>query len=389
MTTRTIKDKTAIVGTAVSEFSRDSARTEYSLAAQVVKAAVDDAGLHLDDIDGLVKDISDGIDPMYLQKAVGIDNIQYASDSHWGTSAILTGVTAVAAGICNNVVYYRSANGASGQRAGNDFRAAKEMWDESLDLLRYDFYSPFGLLTPQGLAAMVTRRYLHQYGIDADELAWIPIVASEYAARNPRAVFYDQPLTFDEFLESPPIVDPLRDVDCAPDVDGALALVITSAERAPDLRHRPAIVMAAAQGTSTEGELLSNFNRADIAGLPEMRQMGDELFRVAGVRREDVNAAQLDDRFASYVAMQLEELGFCDRGAGAAFCANGDRIRLHGDLPVNTGGGFLGEGFLYGANVIEAVRQVWGTSSAQVDDADLVLVASGAGGPADGLLLRR
>lgn len=389
MTTRTIKDKTAIVGIAATEFSRDSGRTEYSLAAEVVKAAVEDAGLRLDDIDGLVKDVSDAIDPMYLQKAVGIENAQYASDSHWGTSAILTGITAVAAGICNNVVYYRSANGSSGRRAGNDFRAAKEMWDESLDLLRYDFYAPFGLLTPNGLAAMVTRRYLHEYGIDADELAWIPTVASEYAARNPHATFYDQPLAFEECLESPPVVDPLRDAYCAPGVDGALALVVTSAERAGSLRHRPAIVMAAAQGTSTEGELFSSFNRADIAGLPEMRQMGDELFRVGGVQREDVKVAQLDDRFAPYVAMQLEELSFCDRGAGSAFCAKGDRIRLDGELPVNTAGGFLGEGFLYGANVLEAVRQVRGTSTAQVEDADIVLVASGAGGPADGLLLRR
>ncbi len=388
-TTRTVKDKTAIVGVAVSEFSRDSGRTEYSLAAQVVRDAVVDSGLSFDEIDGIVKDISDGIDPMYLQKAVGIEHAQFASDSHWGTSAIVSGITAVAAGICKNVVYYRSVNGASKRRAGNDFRAAKEMQDESLDLLRYDFYSPFGLLTPSGMAALCARRYLHRYGVDMSDLAWIPAVASEYAAANPRSAFFEKPMSFEECADSPAEVDPLRAVDCAPDVDGAVALVITSAERAKDLPHPPAIVMAAAQATSTEGELFSSFNRPDITGLPEMKLMGDELFRVAGVQRSDVKAAQFDDRFSFLVAMQLEELGYCERGDGGAFCAKGERIRRDGDLPLNTNGGFLGEGFLYGANVIEAVRQIRGTSSSQVENADLVLVASGAGGPADGLLLRR
>lgn len=384
-----VKDATAIVGVATTGLSPDSGRTEYSLACEVIKAAVDDSGLRLDQIDGLVKDVVDGIDAMYVQKALGIDNLTYASDSYWGTSPMLNAVTAVAAGIANHVVYYRSANNGSGRRAGSDFRAAKETKDQSLDLIRYDFHAPFGLLTPAGAIGMAVRRHQAETGARAEQVGWVPVVASENAARNPRAGFVDTPIGIDDYLASPMVVDPLRRLDLAPDVDGAIAIVVTSAERAADLAGTPAVIMSAAMGTATEGENLSSYGRETLADLPEMRLMGRELFRVAGVGPSDVSVAQLDDRFAPLVPMQLEALGFCGAGEGATFCEGGDAIRVGGRLPLNPNGGFLGEGFAYGANVIEAVRQIRGTSSSPVEGAELVLVASGAGGPADGLILRR
>jgi len=385
--TRSIKDTTAIVGVAATDFSADSGRTEYSMACEVIKAAVDDAGLDLGEIDALVKDVADGIDPMYVQKATGIDNLLYASESQFGTCAMMNAVTALAAGLCNHVVYYRSINGASMRRAGTDFKAAKETKDDSQDLLRYDFQSPFGLLTPEGAVAMTLRRYIADHDIDREALGWIPVVCSENASKNPHAAFCETPMTLADYAESAVRVDPMRAADCAPAADGALAIVLTSAERARDLAQRPAFVMSVAQGTSTNGEPLSSYNRADIAALPEMAAMADELFRVAGIDRGDVSVAQLDDRFAPFVAMQLEELGYCAKGEGVAFCEGGERIRMGGALPINTNGGFLGDGLIYGANVIEAVRQIRGTSPNQIDGAEIALVASGAGGPADGLIL--
>lgn len=119
-----------------------------------------------------------------------------------------------------------------------------------------------------------------------------------------------------------------------------------------------------------------------------MNHVGKEIYATAGAGPGDIDCVQLDDTYAPFVPMQLEEFGFCDRGEGVAFCSNGDRIRLGGDLPLNTSGGSLGEGHIHGMNHInEAVRQIRGTSTAQVKDADLVLVASGAGGPAGGLIL--
>lgn len=384
-----ISGATAIVGIATTELAPDAGRTEYSLACEAIKAAVDDSGIGFDEIDALVKDDTDGIDPMYVQKAVGIDNLAYASESHWGTSAMLNAVTAVAAGLANNAVYYRSLNGGSGRRAGTDFKAAKETKDDSLDMIRYDFFAPFGFHPPAGAVAMTLRRYLHDHGVDRDDLGWIPVVCSEHAAKNAEAFHFDTPMTIADYAASAVEVDPLRKADCAPGIDGALAVVITSAERAADLPNVAARILGAAQGTAGNGEQFTSFNRASLTELPEMRFMADELFRVAGVGRGDIDVAQLDDRFAPLVALQLEELGYCSRGEGAAYCSGGDKIRTGGELPLNTAGGFLGQGHIDGLQVVEAVRQIRGTSANQVAGAELSLVASGAGGPADGLILAR
>lgn len=384
---RSINGATAIVGVATTELARDSGRTEYSLACEVIKAAADDAGIALEDIDGMVKDVVDGIDAMYVQKALGMETLLYSSDSDWGTSPMLNAVTAIASGTVNHVVYYRSANNSSGRRAGSDFRAAKETKDNSLDLIRYDFYSPFGLLTPAGQIGMAVRRYYDDLGVTPEQVGWVPVVCSEHAAANPRAIFSDAPIKIGDYLASEMVVDPLRALDCAPEVDGAIAIVITSAERARDLPNKPAYVRSVAFGSSTEGEQLSSYQREALSHLPEVELMGRELFRVAGLGPDDIALAQLDDRFAPLVPMQLEALGFCGKGEGGSFCEGGDNLRVGGRLALNTGGGFLGEGFSHGLNIIEAVRQMRGTSTSQVNGAELALVATGAGGPADGLIL--
>jgi acetyl-CoA acetyltransferase len=386
---KSIKDATAIVGVATTEFATDSGRTEYSMACEVIKAAADDAGVRLEDIDGMVKDVVDGIDAMYVQKALGMETLTYSSDSHWGTSPLMNAVTAIAAGICNHVVYFRSANNGSGKRAGSDFRAAKETKDESLDLIRYDLHHPFGLMGPAGSVGMCVRRYLADYGVTAEQVGWVPVVCSEHGAENPHAIFHDAPIKLGDYLASEMVVDPLRRLDIAPEVDGAIAIVLSSAERAPDLSQSPVYVQAVAQGTGTEGEHYSSYSREVLSRLPEMELMGRELFRVAGVGPEDLALAQLDDRFAPLVPMQLEALGFCGEGEGGAFCEGGDNLRVGGRLALNTGGGFLGEGFSHGVNVIEAVRQMRGSSPNQVAGAELVMVATGAGGPADGVILHR
>jgi len=382
-----IKDTVAIVGVATTEFSEDSGRTEYSMACEVIKAAADDAGVALEDIDGMVKDVVDGIDAMYVQKALGMETLTYSSDSHWGTSPLINAVTALAAGICSHVVYYRSANNGSGKRAGSDFRAAKETKDESLDLIRYDLHHPFGLMGPAGSAGIGIRRYLRDYGVGAEQVGWVPVVCSEHGSNNPHAAFRSAPLTIDDYLASEMVVDPLRRLDIAPEVDGAMAIVLSRAELAADLAKPPVYVGAVAMGTGTNGEHYSSYSRDDIAGLPEMELMAAELYRVAGVGPDDIQVAQLDDRFAPYVPMQLEALGFCGKGEGGAFCEGGDNLRVGGRIAINTGGGFLSEGFSHGVNVIEAVHQIRGTSTNQLDGVGLAMVATGAGGPADGVIL--
>jgi acetyl-CoA acetyltransferase len=139
-----------------------------------------------------------------------------------------------------------------------------------------------------------------------------------------------------------------------------------------------------------ETEMMNSYYRPDIERLPEIRRMAEGMFKMAGVTPRDINVAQLDDAYAPLVPIQLEELGFCGQGEGAAFCEGGDRLRRGGELPLNTSGGSLGEGHIHGMNhVVEAVRQIRGTSTAQIKGAELALVATGAGGPAGGLILGR
>ncbi len=390
MAIESIKDRAAIVGIGVVEFSTDIGRTEWYTACQAIKLAAEDAGVNIDDIDGMVKSVDDGPDPTYTMKGLGIDNLLYHSENHWGTSAMMNAVHAVAGGLCNYCVYYQTAHRASGpEQCISDFLVAREFRDDSLDMVRYDFFSPFGLIGEPGYVAMMYRRYMHETGIKPEQLGWVPVVASENAARNPNAIFYDKPITIDDYLQSKLIADPIRELDCAPKVDGSIAIVITTPERAKGLKQEPAIVASAASGMAPEGQLHTSYTREVITGLPEMENMAKKLYHIAGIGPEDVKVAMLDDFFTPYIPVQLEALGFCGKGQAPAFIEDGERIRAGGRLPVNPDGGAIGQGRFVTTRIVEAVRQIRGTSSNQVADADTVLVASGAGGPADGMILRK
>jgi acetyl-CoA acetyltransferase len=389
MAIESIKDKTAIVGIGVVDFSTNIGRSEWYSACQCIKLAADDAGLNIYDIDGMVKNIDDGPDPSYVQKGLGIDNLTYHSESHWGTSAMMNAVQGVASGSCNYCVYYQAAHRVSGpEKSISDYRVAREVKDDSLDMIRYDFFSPFGLIGQPGYVAMMYRRYMHETGITPAQLGWIPVVDSENAAKNPNAIFFDKPINIDDYLNSKMIADPIHELDCAPKVDGAIAIIVTTPQRAKDLKQKPAIISSCAFGMAPEGQFHTSYTRDIITEMPEMKNMADELFRIAGMGPKDIKAAMLDDTFTPYVPLQLESLGFCGKGEGAVFIEGGDRIRVGGELPINTDGGSIGQGKLDMTRIVEAVRQIRGTSTNQVANADTVLVANGAGGPADGLILR-
>jgi acetyl-CoA acetyltransferase len=182
------------------------------------------------------------------------------------------------------------------------------------------------------------------------------------------------------------IADPLHLLDCCQESDGAVAIVVTTPERAADLAQRPAVVSAAAQGSAPDQYVMTSYYRDDI-GIPEMGVVGDELWRQSGLGPDDIATAVLYDHFTPYVLMQLEELGFCKPGEAKDFIADG-AIELGGRLPLNTHGGQLGEAYIHGMNgIAEAVRQVRGTSVNQVDGVAHVLVTAGTGVPTSGLIL--
>ncbi len=386
---RNIKNKVAIVGIGISSFSRDSRQTELRMACDTIKAALDDAGLTTDDIDGLVKQTDDASDEHAITSSMGMGNLTYFGECRWGaapSAMVMRAAMGVATGTASYIVVYRAVNGSSGRRMIPSMRTSGQM--STSDLLQWTFHAPFGHMSEAGRVAMIVRRYMHEFGINSEQFGWVPLVCREHGAQNPNGMYYKKPITIEDYRKSEMVVEPLRRLDYYEEADAAAALVVTTAERAKDLRQKAVYVLGAAQSMVPETEEQNSYYRRSISGFPEMAQMGKKIFSMAGVAPKDINCVQLDDSYGPFVPMQLEGLGFCKRGEGVDFCNGGSRIRLGGELPLNTSGGSLGEGHLYGMNhVIEAVRQIRGISTAQVKNAKLVLVASGAGSPASGLIL--
>lgn len=388
----TIKDNAAIVGVGQTAYTRNSGRDELDMACEAIKNAVEDAGLTMADIDGLEAFTLERTSMPTLVGSLGIPNLRFASRISFGGGAscanVMHAAAAVTTGVANYVVCYRSLNEASGHRYGRGDGYATYL--SEAPTLHYGYYFPFGLLTPLSWASMYGRRWMHEFKIDPAQLGWYSVVLRENAVRNPNAIFHDKPITHQDYLDSQMIVEPLRLLDCCVDTDGAAAVIVTTAERAKDLRQTPAYILAAAQAATPESEIQTSYNRTPMSGLPDTWYVGQELYRIAGVGPSDIDVAQLYDPFSLGALLQMEELGFCERGGAAAFCEGGDRIRPGGEIPINTSGGLLSEAYIHGYNlIIEAVRQIRGTSTSQVDDVDLSMVTGGPGLPTSGMILRK
>lgn len=228
------------------------------------------------------------------------------------------------------------------------------------------FSYPHGLGTPASFVAMVAQRYMHVYGASSEDFGRIAVADRKHAATNPKAFFYGKPITLEDHQNSRFIAEPLHLLDCCQESDGGIAIVVTSAERAKDLKNTPAVIAAAAQGSGADQYIMTSYYRDGLTGLPEMGLVGDQLWSQSGLRPSDMQTAIFYDHFTPYVLMQLEELGFCGRGEAKDFIAGG-AIELGGKLPINTHGGQLGEAYIHGMNgIAEGVRQIRGTSVNQV-----------------------
>lgn len=382
-----MRGRAAIAGIGATEFSSDSGRSELQLAAEAVRAAIDDAGLTPADVDGLVTFTMDTSPEIDVARSVGIGDLTFFSRVHYGGGAACATVhqaaMAVATGAAEVVVCYRAFN----ERSGRRFGAGRTRWEPTAEGVAFSWYTPFGLVTPAAWVAMAAQRYLHAYGATSADLGQVSVAARAHAAKNPAARFFGQPITIDDHQASRWVVEPLRLLDCCQETDGGQAVVVTTLERARDLPHPPAVVVAAAQAAAAAQEQMTSFQRADLTTLPEVGLVAEQLWRQAGIGPDDVQTAVIYDHFTPFVLVQLEEFGFCGRGEAKDLVAGGG-IQLGGRLPVNTHGGQLGEAYLHGMNgVAEAVRQVRGTSVNQVDRVEHVLVTAGTGVPTSGLVL--
>lgn len=377
----------AIAGIGATEFSKDSGRSELQLACEAVSAAIDDAGLQPADVDGLVTFTMDNNPEIEVARNVGIGDLSFFSRVHYGGGAacatIQQAAMAVATGMAEVVVAYRAFN----ERSGRRFGSGSKQWEPTAEGVAFGWYTTYGFMTPAAWVAMFATRYLHTYGVSTTAFGHVSVAARAHAATNPNAHFYGRPITLDDHQSSRWIVEPLRLLDCCQETDGGQAIVVTTAERARDLPHPPAMIVAAAQGSGAGQEQMTSYYRDDLTGLPEMGVVARQLWAQAGIGPDDVQTAVIYDHFTPFVLTQLEEFGFCGRGEAGDFVADG-AIQLGGRLPLNTHGGQLGEAYLHGMNgVAEAVRQVRGTAVNQVDDVEHVLVTAGTGVPTSGLII--
>ncbi|MDP9092314.1 MAG: lipid-transfer protein [Actinomycetota bacterium] len=384
-----LSGRAAIVGIGATEFSKDSGRSELRLAAECVRVALDDAGLRPSDVDGLVTFTMDTNTEAAVAREVGIGELTFFSRIHYGGGAACATVQqaamAIATGMADVVVCYRAFNERSGHRFGQvSATLATAPTSSGLDA---SWSYPMGLSTPAGFVAMTARRYMHAYGATSEDFGTVAVADRKHAANNPKAFFYGKPITMDDHQRSRWIAEPLHLLDCCQESDGGVAVVVTSAERARDLRQRPAIVRGAAQGSGVDQYVMTSYFRDGLTGLPEMGIVGRQLWRQGGIAPDDVQVAILYDHFTPFVLIQLEELGFCPPGEARNFIADG-AIELGGRLPINTHGGQLGEAYIHGMNgIAEGVRQLRETSANQVVDVEHVLVTAGTGVPTSGLLL--
>jgi acetyl-CoA acetyltransferase len=296
---------------------------------------------------------------------------------------MLHSTMALATGAAKYVVVYRALNGRSGQR----YSMGVSGQIITSDTVHYGWYMPSGLVTPASWVALFAQRYMYETGTTSEALAEVAVQTRGHAVNNPAAFFYERPLTLEDHQASRMIVDPLRLYDCCQETDGGAAVVLTTPERAKDLKQKPAVIRGVAHASADDQEQMTSFYRASVARMPEVEQVAAQLYAMAGLTPDDIDCAILYDAFTVIVLQQLEAYGFCKFGEAKDFVKDG-ALTLDGRLPTNTHGGQLSEAYIHGMNgVVEGVRQIRGSSTNQPKKHEHTLVTSGLGVPTSAMIL--
>lgn len=371
-----VNRKVAIVGIGETRYYKRGASpvSEFRLACEAILKAAADAGIDVRDIDGFASYSNDRNDPTRLAAALGCHEISY-SNMFWGgggggcAGAVGNAAAALVAGYSKYVVAYRSlAQGQFGR-----FGQARPAATAEAPMA---YNAPYGLFTPAQYIALRTRRFMDEHGVSQEPMAAIALASYAHAQSNPHAIMYNRPLTREDYDNSRWIAEPFHLFDCCQENDGAAAVILTTADRARDMKHKPAYVMGAAQGSDTGFSLVSP--TGEHYGSANFRKLAPRLFGSAGIAPKDVDVAQVYENFTGGTMMSIVDHGFCAPEEVESFCTFENLSAPSGKFPLNTSGGNLADCYMHGFELItESVRQIRGNSTAQVPGAEIAFVAGG------------
>ncbi len=351
-----LRDKYCIVGVGETDYSRGSGRSTRALAVEAIRNAVADAGLTTKDIDGMLSyHGGDSTSSSVLAYDLGNQLNFYMDCSGGGSSTeALVGLAigAIEAGMCETVAIFRAMNGYSQVRIGGTGRGAAPV--TSADLMR----RPYGLASAVQTFAFSFTRHMMEYGVKSEDIAAIKVTHSNHASNNPKALMKHR-VTVDDVMNSRWIVRPCAHLlDCCLETDNATCIIITSAERAKDMKQTPAYIRAVqGRGTKPGGDF--HYQHAPITRVAG-HYVGPRLFELADLTHDDIDVTGCYDAFTYTTLLQFEDYGFCKKGEGKDYVTSGI-TGLGGRRPNNTSGGHLCEGYTHGMNmVIENVRQLRG-----------------------------
>ena len=341
-----IKEKTAIAGIGWTDFSRNAGASTLTMAIRAGLNAIEDAGLEPSDIDGVVSYFYRYIDsasPKRLADALGLQcnfHVFGEGGGTWSCAAVLSAAMLVHSGLCRNVLVFRARNTYSENRKRAGSVGTFSGRDEQ-------FRTPFGEHLPATMYAHNATAYMAKYGATSLDFAHLAVTQRKHAMLNRKAMMRT-PMTIEDHQASRMISYPYRLLDCCLQSDGAVALVVTSAERARDLRHRPVTIVA---GTGSISPIAGSWETNGVNAAPI-------LYERADIKPSDLSFAQLYDPFTAMCMLHIENFGLTEQGSAAAWVKAGHNA-LDGQIPVNTHGGLLSEAHVHGLNhVVEAVQQL-------------------------------
>ena len=379
----------AIAGVGEADHSQASGRSAREIAAQAVERALDDAGVAPGDVDGILFSggMGDSFDAKAFREHFGTRQEIWESPRGGGMVGAATAPALAAEALRSgrvrhalNVFSVSWATQRSQMLGGPGVFHAEERFKASLEV-------PFGWFPQPVYFATIARRHMIEFGTKPEQLGAIAVACRRHANLHPGAVMREKPLSLEQYLSRPMLVDPLRVEDCCLISDGGGAYLMTTPERARDLRRPPVHVAGVGEGRSASG--LYWAQQPAFTATPQVFS-APAAFAMAGVAATDVDVLALYDPFTIVALMQIEDMGFCEKGEGGDFVAEGALAFDGGRLPYNTHGGLLSHAYVLGiSHVIELVRQLRGEAAAQAPDPEIAVYGGYTGALAGTLVLRR